>query len=61
MRDKEILEKDKEKKREQWKGLMRKVEDEFMGEIATIGYERQRREEIDEQRIEDKKKNQEDA
>ena len=48
MKDKKILEEDKEKKREQWKALMKKEELKFLDEIATIGFVRQSREEEEE-------------
>ena len=38
MKDKKILEEDKEKKREMWKNIMKKEEMKFLDEIASIAY-----------------------
>ncbi|MBT5856304.1 hypothetical protein HOH87_06710 [bacterium] len=44
VKDKKILEKDKEKKRESWKEVMKKEDVKFMDEISSIGFLRKRRE-----------------
>lgn len=44
MKDRKVIEKDKEKKKTAWKKLMDKEEGKFLDEISTIGYERRRRE-----------------
>ena len=38
VKDKEILEKDKDKKRDMWKEIMKKEEAKFMDEISAIGF-----------------------
>ena len=40
IKDKKILEKDKEKKREEWKKLMQKEENKFLDDISSIGFVR---------------------
>ena len=45
MKDKKILEEDKEKKREMWKDVMKKEEMKFLDEIAAISFSKRRREE----------------
>ena len=49
VKEKKIIEKDKEKTREAWRKLMDKEDAKFLDDIATIGYEKQRRdkEELD--------------
>lgn len=44
VKDRKILDKDKEKKKDLWKKLMIKEENKFLDEIASIGMERKRRE-----------------
>jgi flagellar protein FliJ len=44
VKDRKILDKDKEKKNVMWKDLMKKEENKFLDEIAGIGQERKRRE-----------------
>ncbi|MDA1353680.1 MAG: flagellar FliJ family protein [bacterium] len=44
VKDRKILDKDKEKKNELWRKLMIKEENKFLDEIAGIGMERKRRE-----------------
>ena len=43
MKDRKILEKDRENKQKIWKKLMDKEEIKFLDDIATMGYERKRR------------------
>lgn len=43
VKDKKIMEKDKEKKRDMWKELMKKEEAKFMDEISSIGFVRKKR------------------
>jgi flagellar protein FliJ len=40
VKDRKILDKDKEKKKEQWQKVMKKVEEEFLNEVATIAHVR---------------------
>lgn len=44
VKDRKILDKDKEKKNVQWKDIMKKEETKFLDDVATIGYDRNRRE-----------------
>ena len=44
MRDKKIMEKDKEKKKMAWRKFMDKEDGKFLDDIATIGYQHRRRE-----------------
>jgi len=44
MRDKKIIEKDKEKKGKVWKKFMDKEDSKFLDDIATIGYQFRKRE-----------------
>ena len=48
MKDKKILEEDKEKKRDMWKKLMKKEEMKFLDEIASIGFANRTRNEQEE-------------
>jgi len=43
IKEKKIIEKDKEKTKEGWKKLMAKEEAKFLDDISTIGFERKRR------------------
>ena len=44
VKERKVLDKDKEKKKDLWKKMMGKEESKFMDEIGGIGQERQRRE-----------------
>lgn len=44
VRDKKVMEKDKEKKKDGWRKLMDKEDGKFLDEIATIGFARKMRE-----------------
>ena len=48
MKDKKILEEDKEKKRGMWRDSMKKEEMKFLDEIAAIGFAKKMREDQDE-------------
>ncbi|MGC6366951.1 MAG: flagellar export protein FliJ [Candidatus Marinamargulisbacteria bacterium] len=48
MKDKKILEEDKEKKRGMWREVMKKEEMKFLDEIAAIGFAKKMREDQDE-------------
>ena len=48
MKDRKILEEDKEKKREMWRDIMKKEEMKFLDEIASIGFIRKTRDAEDE-------------
>ena len=48
MKDKKILEEDKEKKRGMWRDIMKKEEMKFLDEIAAIGFAKKMREDQDE-------------
>ena len=48
MKDKKILEEDKEKKPDMWKKLMKKEEMKFLDEIASIGFANRTRNEQEE-------------
>lgn len=43
VKEKKIMEKDKEKKREAWRKLMDKEEGKFLDDISGVGFERKRR------------------
>jgi len=49
MKEKKIIEKDKEKTREAWRKLMDKEEGKFLDEIATIGFTRRKRKKVEEE------------
>ena len=50
MKDRKILEEDKEKKRGMWREIMKKEEMKFLDEIASIGFAKRAREEEEIQR-----------
>ena len=57
MKDRKILEEDREKKRDAWKDLMKKEEMKFMDEIASISFSKKTRDEAEVERLKKKRAN----